>query len=67
MYPTDLSLTHALLIEHLDVLRREAAQHREMARQPRSSRLPGLFARLRQALARSRQPQATEKEAGAAR
>ena len=60
MYPTDFSLTHALVSDHLDALRREAAQIREVARQPRNAKPPGLLARLRQALARSRQPQARE-------
>ena len=58
MYPTDFSLTHALLTEHLDALRCEAAQSREVACQPRSARPPGLLARLRQAF--TRQPQARE-------
>lgn len=53
MYPTVLSLTHALVSKHLDALRHEAAQIREVARQPRSAKPPGLLARLRQALARS--------------
>ena len=60
MYPTDFSLTHALVSEHLDALRREAAQIREVARQPRSAKPPVLLARLCQALARSRQPQGRE-------
>ena len=66
MYPTDLSLTHAQLSQHLDALRREAAQIREVARQVTNSRPPGVFARLRQVLARSRQPEAAERKAGAA-
>ena len=65
MHSTDFTLTHALLSEHLDALRREAAQFREVARQPVDSRRPGLFARLRQVLARRPQPQATERKAGA--
>ena len=65
MYPTDFSLTHALLSERLDALRREAAQIREVARRPMSSRWPRLFARLRQVLVRVRHPKATEREAGA--
>lgn len=66
MYPTDLSLSQALLTERLDALRREAAQIREVTRQTRSSGQIGLLVRLRQALARSRQPRAAEREAGAA-
>ena len=58
MYSTDFSSTHALVSDHLDALRREAAQIREVARQPRNAKPPGLLARLRQAIARSRQPQA---------
>ena len=65
MHPTDFTLTHSLLSEHLDALRREAAQLREVARRPMCSRRPRLFARLRQALARSQQSRATEREAGA--
>ncbi len=65
MYPTDFSMTHALLSEHLDALRYEAAQLREVTRQAGSSRPAGLFARLRRVLAHSRPPRATEGEVGA--
>ncbi len=66
MYPTDVSLTHTLLIEHLDALRREAAQIHEVTRQARNSWPSSLFARLRQALARRRQPGVAVRKAGAA-
>ena len=66
MYPTDFSLTHALLSEHLDALRREAAQVRDVTRQTGNSRLSSLFVRLRRALTRSRHPLPTEGEVGAA-
>lgn len=53
MYPNDPNINHTLLLEHLDAVRREAAQARLVPSQP------GLLARVRRALSHFLRPQSS--------